>query len=178
MPTAKQQMAKFNREAKKLLDKVTSPRMMREIAVKSVEIVRDRTRKGGKGVPSNGATPRKLHDVSPDYADYRDDLRSGVAAGKKSRGKKKRKGPRAKISKDAPKGRDCNLTLTGRMLDTLRPIKVTKGQAEIGWSIEREKKKAGYAVDGDRAFLNLSNKEIDQLSKHVDKKLSIEAKKI
>ena len=133
---------------------------------------------GMKGVASNGAYPKKLRNVSPDYADYRDDLRSGIKAGKKLRGKKKRKGPRAKISSDAPKGRDCNLTLTGRMLDTMRPIKITKGQAEIGWSIEREKKKAGYAVDGDRAFLNLSNGEIDQLSKHLDKRLSKEAKKI
>jgi len=160
MPTTQQQMAKFQREAKKLLDKVTNPKMMRILAIKSVEMIRDRTRKDGKGVSSNGASRKKLRNVSPDYAEYRDDLRSSIAAGKKlRRGKKKRKGPRAKISSDAPKGIDCNLTLTGR-------------------SIERERKKAGYAVDGDRAFLNLSNKEIDQLSNHVDKELSRKAKKI
>jgi hypothetical protein len=171
-------MAKFNREMEKLLNKAKSPRIMRVLAKKSVEIIVSRTQNGGFGVDTNGGRTKKLRDVSPDYAKWRDKKRGGE---KTAIRKLKAKGKTRKRIQYSPKGatgRSCNLTLTGRMLRTLKPIKVDKGSAEIGWSIERERKKAGYAVDTERDFLNLSTNEIKLLSKELDKNLSKEAKKI
>jgi len=174
MPTTKQQMATFNKKAERLLAKIKSPRMMRLLAKESVDIIVKRTQNEGMGVDQNGGRTKKLRDVSPDYAKYRDKLRSGERSAKRKAKARKR----VQYSPKGAKGRNCNLTLTGRMLRTLKPIKVDKGSAEIGWSIEREQNKARYAVEGERDFLNLSNKEIDQLSKLLDKQITKNVKKI
>lgn len=166
MPTAKQQMAKFNREAKKLLNKATNAKRMRMIADESVKIIVERTQDDGKAVAFNGGSRLKLKSVSPGYAKWRD----------KKRAKKGRKYP--VVSKKAPRGRECNLTLTGKMLRTLRTIKASKKESQIGWSIQTERDKAQWAVDGGRDFLNLSNIEILKLSKILKEEIKKEAKKI
>ena len=166
MPTTKQQMAKFNREAKKLLNKATNAKRMRMIADESVKIIVERTQDDGKAVAFNGGSRLKLKSVSPGYAKWRD----------KKRAKKGRKYP--VVSKKAPRGRECNLTLTGKMLRTLRTIKASKKESQIGWSIQTERDKAQWAIDGGREFLNLSNIEILKLSKILKEEIKKEAKKI
>jgi hypothetical protein len=176
MPTTKQQMAKFTRETKKMLNRATSPRHMRILANESVKIIVERTQGEGKGVESNGGLKKRLRNVSPDYAEYRESLKT--KAKRRKKGQKKRKTPRPRLSSKAATGRNCNLTLTGRMLRTLRTIKVSRKEAVIGWSIEREKEKAQWAVDGERSFLNLSTREVEKVSKILGKTLREEAKKI
>jgi len=166
MPTTKQQMAKFNREAKKMLNQATNAKRMRMIADESVEIIVERTQNDGKGVKSNGGSRLKLNPVSPGYSKWRD----------KKRAKKGRKYP--VVSPKAATGRASNLTLTGKMLKTLRTIKVSKKEAKIGWSIQKERDKAQWAVDNGREFMNLSNIEIDKLSKILKAEIKKEAKKI
>ena len=179
MPTAKQQMAKFNREAKKMLNQATNAKRMRMIANEAVKIIVERTQDDGKGVAFNGGSRLKLRDVSPDYAEWRDEQRSGEKSAKRKLSKAKRK-PRKRVqySPKGAKGLNCNLTLTGRMLRTLRTIKASKKEAKIGWSIERERDKAQWAIDGGREFINLSNIEIDKLSKILKEEIKKEAKKI
>jgi hypothetical protein len=152
---------------------------MRILANESVKIIVERTQGEGKGVESNGGLKKRLRDVSPDYAEWRDEQRSGEKSAKRKLSKAKRKPrKRTQYSPKGAKGRNCNLTLTGRMLRTLRTIKVSRKEAVIGWSIEREKEKAQWAVDGERSFLNLSTREVEKVSKILGKTLREEAKKI
>ena len=158
MPTPKKQIQNFNKELDKLLEKVTDRKSMIQYAKLAIGAIHDRTRSKGQGLKANGGTPRKFKKVTEKYA--------------KRRKKMKNKHP------EAATGRDSNLTLTGRMLDTMKVIRSRNKEAEIGWSIKKERDKAAGNEERGRPFLALSTKEIKLISKLLDKKLSREAKKV
>ena len=150
-------MDAFLKKVSKAMSKATDAKSMRKYGETVVDVVVARTRYKGQGVAFNGGRVKKLKNVTPEYADQRTKL------------------PR---HPDAATGRNSNLTQTGEMLDSLTVTKATKKQVAVGWKDKDEREKAGYVEAAGRPFLNLTSREIDIVSRELDKKLSKETKKV
>ena len=167
MATTKQQLERFTKAVAKAMAKAVAANAMREYGETAVDLVVARTRGKGQGVPENGGRAEKLTSVTKEYA---------------ARRKKMQRHP------DAAGGRKSNLTLTGEMLDSLTVTKARSKSVEIGWtdSEQRDKAKGNELGSYGRApnpayarpFLNLTTREVNLISKELDKKLNKEAKKI
>lgn len=158
-------MIKVNNRADKWLkklddvfDKITDSDQMRDFGNKSIEIIVNRTRYEGKGVPAQFGNRKTLKKVTEKYS--------------KRRAKMKGKHP------DAASGRASNLTLTGEMLDKLMVIKATKREVIIGWKQKKQGEKASGQADQGREFLFLGSAEYKELLKDFEKSLKDELKNI
>ncbi len=130
-------------QIEKLFKQITSPAQMRFLGNETVKVIQDRTRNQYQGVPKQLGNRRKLKKVTLDYSKWRR--------------KQKNRHP------DSAKGRKCNLTFTGKMLDELKVIKATKTAVHIGWDDDENNAKAKGQAEQGRAFLNLGSTEVNEL---------------
>jgi hypothetical protein len=114
-----------------------------------VDLIRERTRGTGRGVPRVGANLRKLKNVTPEWAERR---KSGARG-------------------DAATGLNSNLTYKGTMLDKLSVVKATKNSFFIGWNSEEEAEKAEGNEARGRPFMYLSKGEITKASNYLKKSI-------
>lgn len=129
---------------------------MKSLGEAIAEIVRVRTRLG-YGVRGNNEKREKLKPLSAIYVQYRKDNRaslSGLTRFKKS-----------------------NLTFTGELLDSVKPLRVKEGEVRVGPSGVRSGGLKNidlgtYVSQKGRPFLNLSDNELKQLSRILDEGLN------
>ena len=125
---------------------------LQKIGDLSAELIRRRTR-DGFGVAKTGGRRRRLNSLSEQYIAFRRRFRS--------------------LSTDTSPSKS-NLTLTGQMLASVQTIKVrrgTKGKALVLVATKGRKniKKAEFNADSGRIFMNLSKRELKDITKTMTK---------
>ncbi len=116
----------FRQALKKAIEELSSPESMRMIGEEASKIIKKRTRLGWG---SRGETKEKLAPLSEKYI-------------------KRRKSLSLHYQTTAKRS---NLTATGQMLDSLKPLSVSDGKAQIG-------------PDGNRSDSELTNLEVAQFA--------------
>jgi len=152
--TIKDLQKKLNR----LLPEAINRDLMTDIAKAVQTNVKARTRRG-YGVDKEGAPAKKLKPLSDTY--------------KKERKRLKAKGelhPETTPNKS-------NLTKTGAMIDSVDFEVTSNNEARIFVSGEANEKKARYNAEKDRKFMDLSRREIKDITDIVEERLNKGIKK-
>lgn len=141
-----QQLRGFSDRLKQSIVAARSPKVLREMGEKAIELIVKRTRLGF-GVESHGQERERLKALSPGYVIQRGRFES-------------------LSSFTAPKR--SNLTLTGQMLDSMAVLRVGQGSVVVGPSGTRDDgltnaEVAGYVTAGGRPFNFLSRLEQEQV---------------
>lgn len=146
------EMEKIRLALVKAADEIQNRKNMKELAQISAEMVRERTRKG-KGVSRRGSFVHNLADLEDSTIRRRERIKLHPETGPSK----------------------SNLTETGQMLDALYGKSKKKGHGDIAIRSKRKKKKGqkkeitndevAFFVSGKRPFIDLSNKEVNKLSK-------------
>jgi hypothetical protein len=146
-----------------LLKKALTTKNMSIIGKEAVNIIWKRT-KDGKGLTENssGGNLKPLDKLSPSYKEFRKGKVAFFTApqGHVYPSHKNITKPQLGIHGTPTKS---NLTFSGEMLDSLE-YKATKDKATIDVTGARNKKVAGYVVEGGRPWLGLAKKEIKLLT--------------
>jgi hypothetical protein len=148
---------RFEKAFEQAMREVSSPDAMRGYATVAAEMIRTRTRLG-YGVPENLAERRKLKPLSERYVERRRQLAE-----------------RGELSGDTTAKRS-NLTLTGQMLDSIRPLSAREGEARVGPQGGRNDGLSNedvgkYVTDAGRPFNFLSEVEYRRLVDVVRRRL-------
>ena len=130
---------RLDRRFKKLTQNIESSSQMKKLGGFIIKTIRERTRGDGKGVKRPDGNRRKLKEVSKRYALWRE--------------------KQSDKSVEAAKGRDSNLTFSGKMLDNLIIKKATKTELFIGFRGKLNEDKAQAQHDMGRAFMFLGKVE-------------------
>ena len=129
-----------------------SKKELREVGDLSSEAIFNRTKKGF-GVKTTGGNPSRLLKLSDQYIQFRRQFKS--------------------LASDTSPSKS-NLTLTGQMLESIGTKKVrqgTRGKALVLVAVQGRKNinKALWQADRKRIFMNLSKKELREITEFMTK---------
>lgn len=169
---------------RKLLDKIinTDSKLYAMVGSMSVDEIKRRTRLG-YGVPKAGGPKEELKKLSPSYIMARKAAMSGKAEFMANDKKVSFQASTVKpLNSSLTSPSKSNLTYTGQMLDSLT-YNSSKNSVNITFENPESKQKAKYAHEEEgnrprRAFLNLSDKEKNLISKEVKQYLLAKVKKL
>lgn len=151
-------IAKFQKEMDKFFKKITHSSQMKKLGNEAIDIIVKRTRGKMQSVNKPLGRTYKLKKVTAKYAKQRQKIKNRL--------------------RSAARGRDCNLTLRGTMLNNLTVLSARKRSLVIGHRGRKNQiKTAAHHAKG-RPFLFLALKEVRELMTYYDKFIGKQAKKV